>query len=203
MCGFWSLCSPNAAVQRMYGQRFWAPLTDPGVMRIGIQVRFGDKLAFLHQADMSPVALLKLAEPYFQCAQALEEAYAAPGQRVVWFIISDSGAFRKAAVKRYGVKVLTDDQLQLVHVACHLNDDPSLCKDSTLQLAVQHSVGECQWTVAVLAAACLLALLVTTLVGKGNIAALFSAQQPCSYHARAASCCWRVMHGILQRPGQL
>ncbi|KAF6253794.1 hypothetical protein COO60DRAFT_389571 [Scenedesmus sp. NREL 46B-D3] len=142
MCGFWSLCSPNAAVQQMYGQRFWGRLQEPGVMRIGIQVRFGDKLAFLHQSDMSPMALLKLAAPYFQCARALEDAYAAPGQRVVWFIISDSGAFRKAAVKRYGDKVLTDDQLQLVHVACHLNDDPSLCKDSTLQLAVQHSVGE-------------------------------------------------------------
>jgi hypothetical protein len=142
MCGFWSLCSPNAAVQQMYGQRFWSQLAEPGVMRIGIQVRFGDKLAFLHQSDMSPVALLKLAAPYFQCAQALEDAYTAPGQRVVWFIISDSGAFRKAAVKRYGDKVLTDDQLQLVHVACHLNDDPTLCKDSTLQLAVQHSLGE-------------------------------------------------------------
>ncbi|WIA20350.1 hypothetical protein OEZ85_006181 [Tetradesmus obliquus] len=142
MCGFWALCSPNAAVQRMYGQRFWGPLTEPGVMRIGIQVRFGDKLAFLHSAALAPSALLALAAPYFACAQGLEEAYAAPGQRVVWFVISDSGAFRKAAVKRYGDKVLTDDQLQLVHVACHLNDDPSLCKDSTLQLAVQHSVGE-------------------------------------------------------------
>ncbi|WIA14636.1 hypothetical protein OEZ85_003141 [Tetradesmus obliquus] len=142
MCGFWSLCSPNAAVQAKYMKKFWRPLQQPELLKIGIQVRFGDQLAFLHKADMSPAALLAMATPYFECASALEEAFAAQGQPVIWYIISDSGTFRRAAKDLYGDKVLTDDELQLMHVACHLNDDPSLCKDSKLQAAVQHAVGE-------------------------------------------------------------
>jgi hypothetical protein len=142
MCGFWSLCSPNAAVQDKYMERFWRPLQEPKALKIGIQVRFGDQLAFLHKADMSPAALMAMASPYFECATAIEEAFAAEGQPVIWYVISDSGTFRRAARDIYGEKVLTDDALQLMHVACHLNDDASLCKDSKLQAAVQHAVGE-------------------------------------------------------------
>ncbi|WIA34815.1 hypothetical protein OEZ86_013113 [Tetradesmus obliquus] len=142
MCGFWSLCSPNAAVQNMYAERYWTPLRQPQVLKIGIQVRFGDQLAFLHNADMSAAALMAMAAPYFECAAALEAEYARAGQQSIWFVISDSGAFRRAARQKYGDKVLTDDELQLMHVACHLNDDPSLCQQSNLESAVQHSVGE-------------------------------------------------------------
>jgi hypothetical protein len=142
MCGFWSLCSPNAAVQSMYAERYWVPLRQPDVLKIGIQVRFGDQLAFLHNADMSAAALMAMAAPYFECAAGLEKEYARAGQQSIWFVISDSGAFRRAARQKYGEKVLTDDELQLMHVACHLNDDPSLCQQSNLESAVQHSVGE-------------------------------------------------------------
>jgi hypothetical protein len=142
MCGFWSLCSPNAAVKSMYAERYWAPLRQPKVFKIGIQVRFGDALAFLHNEDMSAAALMAMAAPYFECAVALEQEYAQAGQQSIWFVISDSGAFRRAARQKYGDKVLTDDELQLMHVACHLNDDPSLCQQSNLESAVQHSVGE-------------------------------------------------------------
>eukprot|EP00882_Tetradesmus_deserticola_P028042 GHRQ01031215.1.p1 GENE.GHRQ01031215.1~~GHRQ01031215.1.p1 ORF type:complete len:175 (-),score=36.20 GHRQ01031215.1:158-682(-) len=105
-----------------------------------VQVRFGDKL--MNSDDEHGTAtLLDLAAPFFDCATQIEAAMAVPGQKIIWYLLSDNGSFRRAAKKRYGEKLLTDTTLQAMHTDCKRNSDPTLCSESTMNVALQHSIG--------------------------------------------------------------
>jgi hypothetical protein len=106
-------------------------------------VRFGDKLMNndgLH-GTVSTTMLMDLAAPFFDCATQIESALSVPGQRVIWYLLSDNGSFRRAAKERYGEKLLTDTALQAMHTDCKRNGNPTLCSESTMNVALQHSIG--------------------------------------------------------------
>jgi hypothetical protein len=155
MCGFWALCRPNQQVQRLYARDVWAPLADPHLLKIGIQVRFGDEVlnSDAERADDPKYvsSLLSLATPFFECAAAIQSAYSVPGQQVVWYLMSDSGVFRRAAKEQYGDKLLTDTELTAAHSSCRANTGGSVrgevlgkdgsCSPDLTQRVMQHAVG--------------------------------------------------------------
>lgn len=143
MCGFFFLCHPTHAI-RQYYQKYWDVLQEPGVLTIGIHVRIGDDLVF-RGGDEASDALMQQAANHFDCAQRLEKAFAGSGQKVLWFLASDSLQLRKAAKKVYGNKLITDDTLRMTHPTCHENkrgegsNDP--CALQAVEAALQHSLG--------------------------------------------------------------
>ncbi|KAF6253796.1 hypothetical protein COO60DRAFT_1703665 [Scenedesmus sp. NREL 46B-D3] len=154
MCGFWALCRPNEQVQRLYGRDVWGPLADPHSLKIGIQVRFGDEVLNT-DADRADDAkylssLMSLATPFFECAAAIESAYSVPDQQVVWYLLSDSGEFRRAAKAKYGDKLLTDTDLTAAHSSCWANRgrttrgevlSSGACSPELTERVMQHAVG--------------------------------------------------------------
>jgi hypothetical protein len=173
MCGFFALCSPVAAIARYYA-RFWEPLREPGVLKIGIQIRLGDAV-FKQPAAGAGAAgagngssdataaqqaqVLAQGAEWFECAERLQAAYASHGQKVVWYLNSDSQALRAAAKQRYGAKLITDDELQMTHPDCFQGQavsnassssshgqagqasSSSSCAQQAMDAALQHSLG--------------------------------------------------------------
>jgi hypothetical protein len=154
MCGFWALCRPNEQVQRLYARDVWGPLADPHSLKIGIQVRFGDEVLNTddERADDPKYvsSLMSLATPFFECAAAIESAFSVPGQQVVWYLLSDSGEFRRAAKDKFGDKLLTDTELTAAHSSCRANTGRATrgevlrdgaCSPEHTQRVMQHSLG--------------------------------------------------------------
>lgn len=156
MCGFFYICSPNAAVTNSK-IHLWDTLNIPNILRIGIAVRVGDRILSgqLRNPDMSAGPRLKLgmrllrsaAWRHFKCAERLEARYRQPGQQVIWYLISDSLALRYAARTRYGSKVLTDTTTRVQHIAndrCLEQGRPGAAcsNDRMLEAAMQHALGE-------------------------------------------------------------
>jgi hypothetical protein len=113
------------------------------VLRIGIHIRSGDhvmrKEAKGAVQQQAPEDALKPRAHFFQCAERLEAAFAAPGQKVIWFLNSDSQAVRQAAKAVYGDKLLTDDSLGVVHAQRGLIKQDAA--EGKLKWALQHSLG--------------------------------------------------------------
>ena len=113
-----------------------------GVLRIGIQVRSGDKVIEAEAngtaQQRAPQDVLKSSSHFFKCAERLEAAFAAPGQNVIWFLNSDSQAVRQAAKAVYGDKLLTDDSLQTVHPERRVIKQDA---EGKLKWALQHALG--------------------------------------------------------------
>jgi hypothetical protein len=139
MCGWFTICAPNSAVQALY-RSYWEALSDPDVLRIGIQVRLGDDV-FKAQASNHAEAQFALASPYFKCAETIEQAFAAPGQKVLWFLMSDALPLRAAAKQRYGAKLLTDTSTVTQHADCK-SFNPGACSKDAMDTAIQHSIGQ-------------------------------------------------------------
>jgi hypothetical protein len=141
MCGFFVLCSPADAIVAYYS-KFWDQLVELGVLKIGLQVRTGDGVFTAGESDdaVSAAALARSAT-WFECAQKIEEKFAAPGQRVLWFLNSDSKQLRKAAKAKYGAKLVTDDELAMTHPDCFQAKDKQSCQQATMDVAYQHSLG--------------------------------------------------------------
>jgi hypothetical protein len=158
MCGFFFLCSPAAAIQRYYKQ-YWDVLQEPGVLKIGIQIRLGDGVFRGAEKEQPARETLKVGAEWFECARRLEKAYAAPGQKVLWYLNSDSQQLRKAAKAVYGDKLVTDDDLKMTHPDCHQGSSSSsssssngtagggsssssaACEQAAMEEALQHSLG--------------------------------------------------------------
>ena len=45
-------------------------------------------------------------QPFFECAEQVAKAYAKPGQKIVYFLISDSNHLKKMAVEAYPDRVV-------------------------------------------------------------------------------------------------
>jgi hypothetical protein len=140
MCGFFALCSPVDPIVDYY-KTFWDVLSAPGTLRIGVQVRTGDHVFGDGESDSIPEEALAQGDSWFQCAQAIEDKFATPGQPVLWFLNSDSKQLRKAAKAKYGAKLVTDDELSMTHPDCVINKDKQSCEQSAMDLSFQHSLG--------------------------------------------------------------
>ena len=92
-----------------------ARLTDPAPLKIGIQIRAGDRV---WRAGGSGSGGPRIADyhAFFKCAADLEAAFALPGQQVVWYLVSDSVELRQAAVAEYGSKLVTTINQNIQHV---------------------------------------------------------------------------------------
>jgi hypothetical protein len=147
MCGFFYMCSPVAAIQQYYKQ-YWDVLREPGVLKVGIQIRLGDGVFKGAEKEQPAEVTLKAGKEWFECAQLVEKHYAAPGQKVLWYLNSDSQQLRKAAKTVYGDKLITDDELKMTHPDCH-QDKPkganssstTDCEQAAMDEALQHSLG--------------------------------------------------------------
>ena len=142
MCGFFFMCSPVAAIEQYY-QKYWDALQEHGVLKIGIQIRVGDAVFQGAKTEQQPAEAIKIGAEWFDCAQQLEKAYAAPGQKVLWYLNADSKQLRKAAKLVYGDKLITDDELQMSHPDCHQNraGGSTTCQQTAMDEALQHSLG--------------------------------------------------------------
>lgn len=61
---------------------------------------------------------MTMKSAFFACADEIERTRAYPGQKVVWYLISDSMNLRRDALKVYSHKLITSiDQIRVRHVA--------------------------------------------------------------------------------------
>eukprot|EP00775_Hariotina_reticulata_P008064 gene8064-8259_t len=134
MCGFFALCSPTAAVQQKY-MKFWEVLQEPGVLSIGIQIRTGDHNMWGAPNIEQGKGMLQQYKSFFTCAEGVEATYAAAGQKVIWYLNSDSLSLRQAAQQEYGTKLLTDTVTQTRHADCRG------CNAAWADAAMQDAVG--------------------------------------------------------------
>lgn len=142
MCGMLFLCTPNEAVQALY-QRYWDVLKDDKALKIGVNIRIGEHV-YKGEGEYNATtkqAMLDKGARFFDCAAKLEKAFALPGQRVVWFLTSDSLLLRKAAADEYGDKILTDLERKPVHPDCR-SFNPEECQEDAMNLAMVHSIGQ-------------------------------------------------------------
>ena len=103
-CLYKYLFRPNAQVFSRFPAEF-AALSDTFALKIGIQLRTGD-LANL--ADASPRTSIEVFKAFFDCAHEIEETRRRPGQRVIWYFISDSLPLRSAVAAEFKGKVLVE-----------------------------------------------------------------------------------------------
>jgi hypothetical protein len=139
MCGWFTLCAPNTAVQALY-RPYWEALSEPGVLRIGINVRLGDAV-FRQQHESLGDSQLAVAAPYFECAEILEKAFAVAGQKVLWYLTADAMPLRVAAKAKYGAKLLTDTTTVTQHPDCW-SHNPESCNKAAMDLSIQHAIGQ-------------------------------------------------------------
>lgn len=110
------------------------------LLSIGIQVRFGDDVIKQDWRGVTASQTVSRAGAYFNCASQLEHKFKTPGQKVVWYLNSDSRELRRAAKEVYGNKLLTDTESSSVHSDCSFMD-PSTCNKRSMDLAMQHAIG--------------------------------------------------------------
>ena len=132
-CAFPYLFKPRKEVKEMYEEK-WNIMADQSVLKIGIQVRLGDHL--FTGNDSSPS--WERVAPYFACASEIEKTRALPGQRVIYYMMSDSLALRRLAKARLGDKLLTDIETTTAHVACNRGT----CVPEQQGLALRYAVGD-------------------------------------------------------------
>lgn len=140
MCSWFYLCSPNAAVQNLYRET-WSTLRDRSALKIGIKVRLEDRVFANQHNETLGEEQLQQAAPYFECARRLEKTFATPGQRVVWFLISDALPLRLAAPKTFSSeKLLTDTVAASWHTDCFVHNHKA-CGAKTMERATQEALG--------------------------------------------------------------
>eukprot|EP00884_Botryococcus_braunii_P023637 jgi/Botrbrau1/9958/Bobra.0012s0053.1 len=136
-CIFQYLFRPIPTVLEMY-RHDMKVLTDPVILKIGIQVRCGDHV-FHENATHVGSSLLPRFLPMFQCAEDIEKTKLIPGQRSKWVLISDSLDLRLAAIERFGDKIVTWTGTKPMHTS----HDVSHSSDYNHSVAIlQNIVGE-------------------------------------------------------------
>ncbi|GAA5892338.1 hypothetical protein JCM8208_001515 [Rhodotorula glutinis] len=80
---------------------------------IGIQIRTGDLSMWADYKDA--VNSVSLHPQYFTCAEAVARTYAHPSQKVLYYLITDSHALERDALRRFGDKVVVTG-LKQAHV---------------------------------------------------------------------------------------
>ena len=132
-CAFSYLFRPRQEVKALYAEK-WKIMADPSILKIGIQVRLGDRMFTGSNASPS----WESVEAYFACAFEIEKTRALPGQRVIYYMMSDSLALRRLAKARLGDKLLTDVETNTAHVACN----QGTCVPEQQGLALRYAIGD-------------------------------------------------------------
>lgn len=135
-CAFQYLFKPNAAVTEL-AKPSMEVLADPDILKIGIAIRTGDWTAFKGDDNVS----LATYSAFFDCAREIELSRQVPGQKVVWYLISDSLQLRKQAKEKFGAKLLTDTSTKHSHIDCNWIGN-STCNEAILNQALQRAVAD-------------------------------------------------------------
>jgi hypothetical protein len=105
-CIFHFLLQPKPEIFRIVSALFHN-MTDPAnhrVLKIGIQIRTGDHTLAMEEQNHTLPHNLDAYSKHFRCAQQIEAFALQQGNysHAVWYLVSDSLALRRAAVKSYG-----------------------------------------------------------------------------------------------------
>lgn len=111
------LFRPNRDTLWLVPKPTLAIMTNPRIIKIGIQIRCGDTNIKKQQyrsadgnAEMPDRDFDRIAKPYFDCAQALErDIGVAMGEdvQVRWYLMTDTIPLRHTALRRYRDKLVT------------------------------------------------------------------------------------------------
>jgi hypothetical protein len=121
-CALNFLFEPNFRLVQRFPDQFQL-MSDPSVMKIGIHARYGDEV-FTEPNDGGHAFDEDTCAYIFDCARAIESRWALPGQRTLWFVISDSQGLRRFAKKRFGpTKVISNSEIPVRHTDFISGDD--------------------------------------------------------------------------------
>eukprot|EP00898_Chlorokybus_atmophyticus_P000983 jgi/Chlat1/1886/Chrsp145S02206 len=107
---------PSSTVHSLFA-RYSQVLDDPTVFSVGIHIRTGDS-SFQKNANLTVLDHDEYGtqfQEYFETAQVLADYHAQPGQRVVWYVMSDNKALKDDARRRYTSRMLTTD-IEAAHI---------------------------------------------------------------------------------------
>lgn len=133
-CAFDFLFQPNTQTLLLM-QPYLEALNQPKLLKIGINIRVGDS------AFINDTVLFRRYQPYFDCAQQIEDSRRLSGQQVVWLVISESLYLRQAARDFFGEKVLTDLRTPATHPDCRSHNAVQ-CEDNLMAFAMQSSAAQ-------------------------------------------------------------
>jgi hypothetical protein len=86
-------------------------LLDPTVLKVGLQIRTGDE----HLGGGKQPKQFEDAFEWFHCAKVVEQHWKPPGQKSVWFVLTDSPDIRRGAARYLGDQVVTMRDALLAH----------------------------------------------------------------------------------------
>ena len=101
-CLYKYLFQPNAQIFGRFPVEL-SSLSDQFALKIGIQLQTGHLAQMVNAKTRTD---LDAFQPFFDCAQQIEDTRRQLGQRVVWYFVSDSIGLCGAVAAKYGVKVL-------------------------------------------------------------------------------------------------
>ncbi|POY75521.1 hypothetical protein BMF94_1423 [Rhodotorula taiwanensis] len=104
---------------------------------VGIQIRTGDRSMETSESDRHTVGQF---QRYFTCAEQLAETYAHPTQRVIYYLITDSGDLERDAKRLLGGRLVVTG-LEQAHAEMHADS-------SNGQDAIRHATDGLMRTVA-------------------------------------------------------
>lgn len=139
-CAWNFLFSPNDAVQHAMTTEF-AALRSSSMLKITINIRVGDHV-FDPVADENTT--LEPYELYFSCAESIEYFARTPNRSVIWYVTSDSLRLRQLAKRRFGNKVLTQENMHYAHGDCGHSQEKSYggCTTTSQDLSIQIASGQ-------------------------------------------------------------
>ena len=108
---------------------------DPQVLKIAIQIRAGDAILLKDTAEAAHYS------SFFKCAEEIEQWAKKPGQRVMWYLATDSRRVREYATTRYGEKLLSPLNIKIEHSSKEQNTGCS-ANCSVSHTGFQHAAAE-------------------------------------------------------------
>ncbi|SGY49645.1 BQ5605_C001g00802 [Microbotryum silenes-dioicae] len=98
------LFTPKASAQR-YMVQYSSLFVLPSVFSVSMQIRTGD--ANMESADADSHMSVESHRRFFVCAEQLAAKYAKPGQKIVYYLVSDSEHLKHDAMTKYPDRIVT------------------------------------------------------------------------------------------------
>jgi hypothetical protein len=86
-------------------------LLDPSIFKVGLQIRTGDQ----HLGGEKQPKQFEDAFEWFHCAKVAEQRWKPPGQKSLWFLLTDSPDIRRGAAKYLSDQVVTMREALVAH----------------------------------------------------------------------------------------
>ena len=103
-CALNFLFEPNTAVKTLFRREIQA-LSQPSTLKIGVQIRTSSYSDAAFFDKDKAVQDLSFWDPWFECAQQIEDSNLVRDTGVLWYLISDSQPLREYAKAKYGDKL--------------------------------------------------------------------------------------------------